>query len=65
MRHPHIKLLVSLTQDRCLARLGLGARVVALTSAAHGSLCGSHMACVTRAPTQSRERLKRGLLSSK
>jgi hypothetical protein len=28
-------LLVSLTQDRCLARLGPGARVVALIAAAH------------------------------
>lgn len=29
------RLLVPLTQDRCLARLGPGARAVALTSAAH------------------------------
>ena len=58
------RLLVSLPHDRCLARLGLGARVVALISAAHDSSCGSHLACVTRAPP-GRERLKRGLLSSK
>ena len=39
-------LLVPLPQDRCLARLGPGARVVALTSAAHARSCGSHLACV-------------------
>ncbi len=59
------RLLVLLPHDRCLARLGLGARVVALTSAAHDSSCGSHLACVTRVSTYERERLKRGLLSSK
>jgi hypothetical protein len=32
--HSH-RLLVDLCQDRCLARLGLGTRFVALTSAAH------------------------------
>jgi len=46
------------------ARLGLGARPVALFAAAHDSSCGSLLACVGRAPL-SRERLKRGLLSSK
>jgi hypothetical protein len=61
---PLIGYLFRLPQDRCLARLGPGARVVALTSAALDSSCGSHMACVTRAPLE-RERLKRGLLSSK
>ena len=59
------RLLVPLPHDRCLARLGLGVRVVALTSAALDSSCGSHLACVTRTPTYERERLKRGLLSSK
>jgi hypothetical protein len=62
--HAH-RLLVSLTSGPCLARLGLGARVVALTSAARAEACGSHLACVIRAPFQGRERLKRGLLSSK
>jgi len=46
------------------ARLGPGARPVALTSAAHDPSCGSLMACAGRA-LLSRERLKRGLLSSK
>ncbi len=46
------------------ARLGPGARSVALSSAAHDSSCGSLMACAGRA-LLSRERLKRGLLSSK
>jgi len=46
------------------ARLGPGARPVALFAAAHDSSCGSLMACAGRA-LLSRERLKRGLLSSK
>jgi hypothetical protein len=44
------RLLVSLTQDRCLARLGPGVRFVALISAAHASVCGSLMVCEDRTP---------------
>ena len=62
---PHNGYLFHCLMTRCLATLGLGARVVALTSAALDSSCGSHLACVTRVPTYERERLKRGLLSSK
>jgi hypothetical protein len=61
---PLIGYLFWLPQDRCLAGLGLGVRVVAVISAALDSLCGSHMACVIRVPRE-RERLKRGLLGSK
>jgi hypothetical protein len=46
------------------ARLGPGARPVALSAAAHDPSCGSLMACAGRA-LLSRERLKRGLLGSK
>ena len=44
------RLLVSLTAGSGLARLGLGARFVALSSAAHAWSCGSHLACEDRAP---------------
>jgi len=56
-------LLYELRIGAC-ARLGPGARPVALSSAAHDPSCGSLMACAGRA-LLSRERLKRGLLSSK
>jgi len=46
------------------ARLGPGARPVALSSAAHDPSCDSLLACAGRA-LLSRERLKRGLFSSK
>ena len=46
------------------ARLGPGARPVALFAAAHDPSCGSHLACAGRA-LLSRERLKRGLHGSK
>jgi hypothetical protein len=52
-------------QDRCPARLGPGARSVALTAAAHAWSCGSHSACAGRASPMGGERLKRGLPSSK
>ena len=58
------RLLVPLTQDRCLARLGPGARVVALISAAHAG----RVALIWPAypgRRQGQERLKRGLPSSK
>jgi hypothetical protein len=61
---PLIGYLFRLPLDRCLAGLGPGAWVVAVTSAALDSSCGSDMACVIRVPLE-RERLKRGLLSSK
>ena len=47
------------------ARLGLGARSVALTSAAHDASCGSLLACAGPGTGMSRERLKRDLLGSK
>ena len=58
------RLLVSLTQDRCLARLGLGARPVALTSAAHAGRVALNG---LRGPgvALSGERLKRGMCCSK
>jgi len=64
MVHAH-RLLVSLRYDRCLARLGLGARAVALTSAAHASRVALIWPAQFRAPPQGGERLKRGLLCSK
>ena len=53
-------------QDRCLARLGPGARLVALIAAAHAvgdrlvvGPCGSLMACAGRAP-QGRQEAQEG-----
>ncbi len=56
--------LLNVLRTGACARLGPGARPVALTAAAHDPSCGSLMACAGRA-LLSRERLKRGLLSSK
>lgn len=58
------RLLVSLTHGRCLARLGRGARLVALIAAAHdGFVWLSHG--LRGLGTAERERLKRGVLCSK
>jgi hypothetical protein len=57
--HRH-RLLVSLTHDRCLARLGLGTRPVALISAAHGTRCGSHLACAGRVSFMERREAQEG-----
>jgi hypothetical protein len=61
---PHIGYLFYEPRIDACARLGPGARPVALTSDAHDSSCGSHSACAGPA-LLNRERLKGGLLSSK
>jgi hypothetical protein len=58
-------LLVSLLYDRCLARLGLGARAVAPNSAAHACRVALTWPAQSRASSLGGERLKRGLLCSK
>src|ERR1035437_302060 len=60
-----MRLLVSLLHDRCLARLGLGARAVALNAAAHACRVALIWPAQFPASPQGRERLKRGLLCSK
>jgi hypothetical protein len=59
------RLLVSLLYGRCLARLGLGARAVALTSAAHACRVALSWPAQLRESSLGGERLKRGLLCSK
>src|SRR5262245_5394639 len=48
-RRPLIGCLFHWRQDRCLARLGRGVGLVALTAAAHAWSCGSLVACAGRA----------------
>jgi len=62
---PHIGYLLDEPQDGAWRGGRPGARPVALTSAAHASACGSPLACAGRASCDGRERLKRGLRSSK